>query len=501
MKLFDLPELAVADSVKTDLLQTFSGKIQIRGDFPSSLTLLEKVFHMIDSGQSTSAAVAEMLRADHVLALRLISIVNHEHYRPNRPVYSVAGAVDHLGLLKLKDILHSLAEAKNFNAIFLGHAVSLTMMQQAILASVIAKDLGEQLASKEEVGDLAYLATVLSNLGPLLLSFYEPQYYSVLSISCQDDYLQFKENFTRYLGVTLGGFAAQVVKTLALPEEFLFLAESLDQTPWEQLPRKSSLKKAKEILIAVRASNMIAHEVANFTGIQGVQSVLRYLEKEAAIPEPMIEDVLCNVADVYIDHCETLFLKPMRLPEYLTWFARETDIQSVHPWQKRLPKLIQRVNPFQYDLRQCMKKATEAQKYPLFPQAIFLTLQTLTKGLNFDRAVFFRVVNEDELRVGINVGVKLFQPESYVRKLGTEEELNQPDRAAFHRKMPSFTGDPLFADGWPFAAFPAILGGKVIGIFYADKIRKPDVDALSNQEQLACTALAEEWRDIPAHLL
>lgn len=499
MNLLEIPELSVADSTQSEILEIFLQSIRIRGDFPSSLTLLEQVYARIDAGGASSKEIAAMLRVDHLLSLRLIALVNHEHYGAGRSICSVAAAVDHLGLLRVKEVLPSLAEGKNFNAIFLGHAVALSMMQQAILASVIASDLTSALNADQEAADFAYLTSVISNLGPLLLSYYRPQMFSVLTLSCHDNYVDFQKNFKRFCGVSLGVFAERAAKTLRLPNELTALSAAIDRTPWKEIPKISGVKRYKEVLLAVRASNLIAHELCHFTGIQGVQSVLRTLEEDAQIQQPLTESVLETIADVYINHTEKLFLKPVRLPEYLQWFAGETSDKNRTPWMERLPKINQRINPFLYDLRACMKAASKDQEYPLFPQAIFLTLETLVKGLLFDRAVFFRILDDSVLKVGISMGVKIFQPEKFSRVIDNNTESDSPTAQAYHNRLLTFDGTPIF-EGEPFVSFPVIWHDRVIGIFYGDKIRKPDLQKLSKQERLSCGALADEWKDIPVNL-
>lgn len=71
-----------------------------------------------------------------------------------------------------------------------------------------------------------------------------------------------------------------------------------------------------------------------------------------------------------------------------------------------------------------------------------------------------------------------------------------PDIQAFCQKRAVFQGEPLIQGGWPFVAFPVVWQGRSCGVFYADKVggQVP----LETQEQVACTALAEAWCDVPA---
>lgn len=496
--LLEFPELRVSDQIQEELVQRFLKSIRIRGDFPSSLTLLETIFQGIDGGEISSTQVAKTLQVDHVLALRLIALVNMGYYNSGTPILNISAAVDHFGLIRLKEILPSLADSKNFNAIFLGHAVALGMMQQAIVASVIASELTMKIAPARKIGEIAYLTTVISNLAPLMLAYHRPDIFSVLALSCQDGYIPFKNTLRAFMGCSLAEFAAQLADEMYLPATYLDLCRHLDQPPWVTITDTTLTDDQQTILKSTYAANMLAHEICNFTGIQGVQSVIRELEQRAAIDHQLLEDVLGNIGNVYSEHTENLFLKAVRLPEYLSWFAPEVDNGQNERWLERLPGILQRINPFLYDLRTCMRASLKRPSYPLFPQALQLTLSALIKGLNFDRAVFFKISDEQTLSVGLTVGVKLFEPDKFIHKFDMSSESDDPAGLVMKTKEPVFSGQPLFPEGWPFAAFPAIWKNKVIGIFYADRIRRPDVDSLTNQEQIACTALAEEWKDLPA---
>ena len=72
-----------------------------------------------------------------------------------------------------------------------------------------------------------------------------------------------------------------------------------------------------------------------------------------------------------------------------------------------------------------------------------------------------------------------------------------PDVQAMLQKQAIFSGDPLFDDHYPFAAFPAMSRNEVWGVFYAHKRAVSDAAPLDTQEQVAVIALAEEWHDVP----
>jgi hypothetical protein len=472
---------------------------QIRGEFPTSLNLLSSIQTALDSDHAGIQEIAGMVCVDHVLALRVISIANYAYYRKDKAVLSVTEALHCIGLTKLKEILPSLAEEKNFNAIYLGRAVSVTMMQQATLASLIARGAARLLCPQHNLEEEAYITSVLSNLGPLLLAFYRPDIYSALCLDCMDDRGLFERVFRRVMRKSIVEFAAAMVQSLALPREFETFLTMLDEPPWKKVSQsRRSGNEQFAVAASVYLANLLAHEICYFTGIQGIQSLMRELDTAALIEQADLEDLIGTVPDTYMEHSKTLALKPVRLPEYLLWFAPVNIDSKPVRWRLALPGINERINPYLYELRACFKTKQAGRELCLLPHAVYCTLSALIKGLSFDRALLFRMDEDTRtLQPVICHGVKLYQPEKLRRAVDDPRLQTQPDVAACRGKKTILTGEPIFDDGWPFLCFPVICGNRVAAVFYADKIRKPDSQPLDSQEQISGIALSEEWRDIP----
>jgi len=144
--------------------------LQIRGDFPTSLNLLKRIQQAASAASPETSALVALLQVDQVLALRLMSIANYEYYRSGPPAVTLAQAVEHLGPAKLPEVIANLAEAKNFNAIFLARATALTMMQQSMLASVVAQQTVKLLYPEEDLSEQTYLLHGLVHAPPLMLA-------------------------------------------------------------------------------------------------------------------------------------------------------------------------------------------------------------------------------------------------------------------------------------------------------------------------------------------
>ena len=473
--------------------------LQIRGLFPTSLNLLNRLQREA-SHELNAANLSELFEADQVLALRMISLANYEYYRPTQPITTVQAAVSHLGA-KVADVVGHIAEAKNFNAIYLARAVSLTMMQQSMIAGVIARQIAKLIdANDNDVPKQAYVLSALINAVPNMMAFFKPTIFSGLCLECLDDRVLFELTFKKLFGRSIGECASAGAEALGLPPVYRSLSLRYDEAAWKIKERPRGVKQQERaIIIAVYAANLIAHEICYFTGIQGVQSLIRRLEVETDLSQNSLEDVLGTVAENYLSASSTLELKPLRLPEYLMWFAPVELTPAESPsWPSKLPGINERINPFLYELRKTLRSADDIVDFWSFTHAVYCTLNALVKGLNFDRAVFFQLQKDPlSLQLLLSFGMKLFEPEKVRRYLEDPQKDTMPDVQAFLRRKPIFHGQPVFPDGWPFVAFPVVHEDTVVGVFYADKIRRPDGDALGSQEEIACVALGEEWHDIP----
>lgn len=489
------------EPIEESAVQESLRAIQIRGGYPTSLNLLRSIQEALEQKATSSSSVASMIAVDHVLSLRLISIANFEHFGGEQQLLSVPEAVEHLGLGKVGEIIENLAEPKNFNAIFLGRAISLTMMQQAVLASVIAKRVTLALSNSTEDSESAYVLSALTNIGPLLCAFYHPQVFSALCIDCLDDRDLFERGFERIYRAGLNAFEESAVERLSLPGLYAELSEKLKSN---KLKSDSEQPDSSTIASGVIVGNLLAHEICFCTGVQGLQGLLREIHRKYSIPLETLEDILGDLQKSYYEHTDTLQLKPVRLPEYLDWFLSKSQRQELGQLKENLPSINERINPFLYELRATLRNSQcESSRVA---HAVYITLNALVKGLNFDRASLFIAKNRGDqhsLEFRLCFGSKLFDSQKSERVI--TEQMHQidfdempPEVRSFLKREAVFDGQPSFEDAWPFVAFPIIYGGAVRGVFYADKIRRPEEEALTKAEMIASVALASEWGDIPA---
>ncbi|MCB0335674.1 MAG: HDOD domain-containing protein [Bdellovibrionales bacterium] len=489
----------LTSALLTNIEELAFQSVQIRGEFPTSLQLVKDLSKTASQKEPNTTEILSSLSADPLLSIRMVSVANFEHFGNGKEYLTMTDAVKLLGMKKLQDVISNVAEAKNFNAIFLGRAISLTAMQQSLIAGIITTELASCLTRDSQIIEKAYLTGVLTNLPLLTIAFYFPHIYCGLLLDSMDDRVLLEELFYDNLGKSIYDVSVGFAESLSLPKDYTRYCRLSAVRPWDKQIDQNRLADEERIISdCVTIGNYFAHEICHFTGVQGTQNLIYKISKAGTINHRMLEDVLGGLGDKYMDKAARLHLNPVRIPEYLLWFTPDDALSGEVSWKLKLPSINERINPFLYELRACLKTKTERGQFPRLPQAVLCTLNALIKGLNFDRAVFMVYDGFSRtLAVVPSIGSKLLNAKEVVVYLSSEESDKAVVKKAVEQKQAIFNGTPLFEDGHPFVAFPIASGGEVRGVFYADKLRRPDSDALSSSEQISCVAIAEEWFDFP----
>jgi hypothetical protein len=122
-------------------------------------------------------------------------------------------------------------------------------------------------------------------------------------------------------------------------------------------------------------------------------------------------------------------------------------------------------------------------------------MEALAFGLGFDRVLLLFSDSAETMLQGKMALGKPFpvDPHSFVCALELPEEERLVAATAFHERSVEIFGNPLFADGWPFAAL-AVGSSNCIGVVYADKLPPEDgtqAVALGDREQVGLNILAD----------
>ena len=126
---------------------------------------------------------------------------------------------------------------------------------------------------------------------------------------------------------------------------------------------------------------------------------------------------------------------------------------------------------------------------------ITTAMEALAFGQQFARVLLLYLDQNENVLVGKMALGEPFpsEPKSLRRDLEFLDHETAPDVKAILQGDVEVFGDPLFQDGWPFAAVPVGLGEEVLGVIYADMLCESPLKAkpLDSGVKVALSLLAE----------
>lgn len=471
-----------------------------KGEFPSPLSLIEKIRVEIGSDSARPEKAAALMSSCPVTALRIIAVANSAFYARGNPVETVLGAVNHLGLRRMRDVVEGLAEKKSFQATFLGRSIASGVLQQTMIANILSSELALMSGGGAALADRAFVLSSLLRLPPLMLAYTRPSVYAACLLDAANDLKStFERNFKKLMGESVSSVAVTLAEGLSFPIAIAKSISYLDVPPWNRRSGADEVKDLRSLAICVFLAHRLAEEVCRCAGFLSLDTLIEELSEKSGFKPKDVKSVVGDMPQLFLERAAAIGLKPSRLPEYVAQYRSKmvgADGEEI-PDKFKYPGIAERINPFLYELRACFNTRAKPDELSLAPQAVLCTLSALVKGLTFDRAVFFRYDERAAvLRPTVVFGVRPQELSLVDRKLSSPEAQFMPDVQAVLQRKATFTGDPVFGDAWPFVAFPVICAGKVEGVFFADKLGRKTALPLDTQEQVAAVALAEGWYEV-----
>lgn len=471
-----------------------------KGEFPSSLALVEKLRLEIGSEAARPETVARLAASSPLMALRIVAVANSAFYVRGNPVETLEAAVNHLGLKRLQGIVEDEAEKKSFQATFLGRAVAAGALQQALVASILARSIAATISPRGNLGDRAFIISCLLRAPSVLLAYLRPSLYSACALDFGELRSPYDRNFKKFMESSTTAVAISIAEALSFPLATASTLSYVELPPWNRRGGAGEeVKDARQLSSAVYLAQRLADEICRFGGFIPLDTMILDLCDKASLDSKEIKPLIGELPQRFLAVCANLGLRPSRLPSYLANYESRMlgkDGKEI-PDKLKFPGIAERINPFLYELKACLNTRAKDEEFGQVPQAVFCTLQALVKGLTFDRAVFFRHhESESSLSPLVVFGDRPQDPALAHRDLMASNRDFMPDVQAFLQKKTIFQGDPIFNDDWPLAAFPVTCKGKVEGVFFADKLGKKNALPLDTQEQVAVVALAEGWHEL-----
>lgn len=162
---------------------------------------------------STIAEFVEIIQADPALSVRVLQLVNSSFFGSKSRVGSVHQAVSQLGLGLLKGLI---ASAHVFGALDASRT-RVVSIERCQLYSLRVARLARALASSKELGDEAFTAGMLHNIGELVLAVERPQELAAIVQRCAETHEPQIAVERALLGVTHPEVGAQLLVKWGIP--------------------------------------------------------------------------------------------------------------------------------------------------------------------------------------------------------------------------------------------------------------------------------------------
>ncbi len=470
------------------------------GNFPVSESFITEVRRISHLENISPEKVADSLYLEPLSAVRLLSLCNSVSYSGAQQAKSIDTLMQRVGVLRVSETLADLGKPAELGKALSGRALASVAYQDLILKSLLLDRLFP-LFYKEKIQDYSYRQILyVRDLALFGLAYAKPNLFSACELDASfEEKSTFEKCFRRLVEKSFYEFSSELSAELGLPDELPKLIELTAVSPWN---RKSARGVTDVLSCALTATFMVESVCKPITGFADshlLTSVLKEFENKLKLPREKFFEAISGICSDYYDRITLLKLPMVRLPEYLHTYNEQVVAEdgSIEEDTRRWPIAAKMLKPFLIELKACLNTTSTGDEPARLPQAVNITLKSLVRALDFDRAVLFRYEENSDSLVPCNIfGRDVPDFTSYRCELSEVSDY-LAIKKAFESKQLTYQGDPVFGDDWPFIAFPIIWKDRVRAVFYADKKQTKKALPLSTDEQVSSMALSEIWQNVP----
>lgn len=478
-------DINTSDSSK-ELLEKLRYALQHDGDFPVSARIVNEIRTLASNPNTTIEKITDVILREPSLGTRVLHLVNSAYYQRPQPIMTITSAIMQLGMKALSDLCAGLVIMQRFIPAARRGEIFAENLKKSIIISLLTTALASD--TEEEGGkECGYLAGTFYNLGYLLLAYYFPQVYEAAYSRAKARGHDVTQSLTEILGVGPKELSLAIVDALDIPSFYTKLIVEVHTLPSQRTSKGSTLRLVR----ALATSDKLASNIVRGTGEFELKlSTAELAESEGSgFSLAELNSVICELPNQFSEHCKMLELSFLTLPDYLSAFCARKKTAAPDKTPKTQSLNASFLN-YTKEIRQQI-----AAKEPL-SSIVTSVMESLAFGLKFTRVL---LLLEDkglgQLAGRMALGNKInFDPKKVFRYVEKEDIESNPDAAAFLVGCPQIFGDPIFPDGWPFAAIP--IGGSrnpAIGVIYADIVTNPDENEqpLDDSVQASLSVLAD----------
>lgn len=450
------------------------------GDFPVRARVVTELRKLVNDPNTPVEKIVELILGEPALGTRILHLVNSVYYQRRVPVMTVSQAVIQLGMRALTDLCTGLVLLRRFSPVARRGGIFADNVKKCILCSLLTSMLAAEAGDEDE--ERGYLAGTFFSIGPLLLAYYFPQVYEAAEERAKRRGQSTTQSVTESLGISPVALSLGIVDALSIPQYYSDLLISAYSVYVEEAnPDKINIANA--LATAGKLSDLIVDSHTRLelqAGFDGISETTGFSGEQLA-------RVLVRCPVSFKQHCKMIEMSFLELPEH---FVAYLDTDDPMEGEGDIENAVQ--DQFSFHVKE-IKEAIENEE--TMSSIITSAMEALAFGLGFDRVLLLFSDSAETMLQGKMALGKPFpvDPHSFVCALELPEEERLVAATAFHERSVEIFGNPLFADGWPFAAL-AVGSSNCIGVVYADKLPPEDgtqAVALGDREQVGLNILAD----------
>jgi hypothetical protein len=467
------------------ILQKLEAALNADGDFPVRAKAVIEMRKLVGDPNTPVEKIVEVILGEPSLGTRILHLVNSVFYQRKNPVMTISQAVVQLGMRALTDLCTGLVLMQRFSPVARRGGIFADNVKKTILTSLLASSIADTLGDEEE--ERGYLAGTFFSIGPLLLAYYFPQVFESAERRAKKRRQTITQSITETLGIPPVALSLGIIDSLSIPEyyrELLLAAYSIYVGDFDEVKSAEHNALAQSLAIAGKLSDAIVDTQTRPELLQAFDQLLQH----APISKEQLQRILAPIPESFNSQAKVIDMTFLTLPEHFLTYVEHGENNVVN--QELL--IDDQDDGFSYYIDE-IKEAIRNQE--TLSSVIATVMEALAFGLNFDRVILlFSDLNGTLLRGKMSLGKPFgVSANEFVRTIEASNTEGTPEAAAFFNGTVEVFGDPLFVDGWPFAAIPIGEREHAVGIIYADIIEnaeQPGV-ALTDKDQAALSILAE----------
>ncbi len=262
-------------------------------ELPSLPQIVVRVMELTEDPESTAFDIQELLSQDQNMTAQVLRMANSIYYGYSRRIATVTDAIILIGFNAVRSIVLAASVSKILKRELKGYVMDHgELWVHSQCAAVFARLLAKK--TKFRSIELAYTATLLHDIGKLILNSYMDEAYQEVINAVNEEKITFDQAENRILGFSHAEAGGKVAEKWNLPADLVeAISYHHDPSRAEINPRLTSI---------VHISDAVTLQMGMGLGIDGM---LYPLSQETVdllgIENSDLENLMAEIVDLFID--------------------------------------------------------------------------------------------------------------------------------------------------------------------------------------------------------